>query len=129
MLIVDGHQDLAWNMLTFGRDYSRSAAETRRLEHGGIAPQTNGDTLLGWPEYQQARVAVVFATLFAAPERRRLGDWDTQFYAETHQAKECYRAQLDRYYRLVDDHPDRFRLVPTEADLDQVRCSRVVIQM
>ena len=120
MLIVDGHQDLAWNMLTFGRDYSRSAAETRRLENGGIAPQANGDTLLGWPEYQQAQVGVVFATLFAAPERRRLGDWDTQCYADTSQAKEHYRAQLDRYYRLVDDHPDRFRLIFSEADLDRV---------
>jgi hypothetical protein len=34
MMIVDAHQDLAWNMLTFGRDYTRSAAETRRLEAG-----------------------------------------------------------------------------------------------
>ena len=25
MLIVDAHQDLAWNMLTYGRDYTRSA--------------------------------------------------------------------------------------------------------
>ena len=31
-LIVDAHEDLAYNMLTFGRDYTRSAAETRRLE-------------------------------------------------------------------------------------------------
>ncbi len=32
LLLVDAHQDLAWNMLTFGRDYTRSAAQTRALE-------------------------------------------------------------------------------------------------
>ena len=31
-LIIDSHQDLAWNMLTFKRDYTRAVAETRRLE-------------------------------------------------------------------------------------------------
>jgi hypothetical protein len=56
-LLVDAHQDLAWNMFTFGRDYTRAAAETRSLEQGGFAPSVNGDTLLGWPEYQQGRVA------------------------------------------------------------------------
>ena len=34
MIIVDAHQDIAWNMLTFGRDYTRSAEETRRCEAG-----------------------------------------------------------------------------------------------
>ena len=53
MLIVDAHEDLAWNMLSFGRDYTRSALETRQLEKGTDAPKRNGDTLLGWDEYQR----------------------------------------------------------------------------
>ena len=28
-LLVDAHEDLAWNMLVLGRDYTRSAADTR----------------------------------------------------------------------------------------------------
>ena len=32
LLLVDSHEDLAWNMLTFGRDYTLSAAETRKRE-------------------------------------------------------------------------------------------------
>ena len=75
-LSVDAHQDLAWNILTFGRDYTLSAAETRQREAGGLAPQVNGDTLLGYPDYMRGNVALVFATLFAAPVRakgRRLG--------------------------------------------------------
>ena len=33
-LIVDAHQDLGWNMACFGRDYTRSVAETRQAEAG-----------------------------------------------------------------------------------------------
>lgn len=120
MLIIDAHQDLAYNMLTFGRDYTRSAAETRRLEQGTDIPLYTGDTLLGWPEYQRGQVALVFATLFAAPLRLKAGDWDTQCYATFDQAHALYIAQIDAYQRLVDDHPAKFRLVHTLADLQSV---------
>jgi len=120
MLIVDSHQDLAWNMLTFGRDYSRSVEETRRLEAGGQTPLHNDDSLLGWPEYQLGQIAIVFATLFAAPQRHKLGDWDTLTYANTNQAHSSYSAQLDAYHRLVDEHPDKFQLVQTLQDLEMI---------
>lgn len=120
MLIVDSHQDLAWNMLTFGRDYSRSVEETRRLEAGGQTPLHNDDSLLGWPEYQLGQIAIVFATLFAAPQRHKLGDWDTLTYANTNQAHSSYSAQLDGYHRLVDEHPDKFQLVQTLQDLEMI---------
>lgn len=120
MLIVDGHQDLAWNMVTFGRDYTRSAEETRRLECGTEVPALNGDTLLGWPEYQRGRVAVIFASLFAAPLRWQEGAWDTQCYATPEQANELYRAQLALYERLVGEHGDQFQLVCDQAGLQRV---------
>ena len=66
-IIVDSHQDLAWNMLCFGRDYTRSVQETRALEVGSIAVEKNGDTLLGYPEYQSGNVAVIFATSLPPP--------------------------------------------------------------
>jgi len=119
-IIVDAHQDLAWNMLTFDRQYTRSAAETRTLEAGTIAPLKNGDTMLGWQEYQQARVAVIFATLFAAPIRRQLGSWDRLCYSDQATAYRLYREQLDLYHRLVDEHPTKFRIINGKADLDRV---------
>jgi membrane dipeptidase len=119
-LLVDAHQDLAWNMLTFGRDYTLAAAETRRRESGGLAPAHNGDTLLGWPDYQRGRVGLIFATLFAAPERRALGDWDRLTYRDAEQAHRLYRAQVDAYHRLADSHPGRFRLVETLPGLEAV---------
>lgn len=120
MILIDAHEDLAWNILTFGRDYTRSAAETRAVERGTTAPEHNGDTLLGWPEYQTGEVAVVFGTLFAAPQRRRLGDWDTQSYKNMEEAHRRYSAQLDAYHRLTDEHPDKFKLIHSQTDLQEV---------
>jgi len=120
MLIVDAHQDLAWNMLTFGRDYTLPVSETRRREQGGEAPLRNGDTLLGWPEYQRGQVGVIFSTLFCAPARLRSGDWDNQTYRDFTEATKRYRGQLDVYQRLVDQHPDKFRLVKGRDDLQEV---------
>jgi len=117
-LIVDAHEDLAWNTLTFGRDYTYSALKTRRLEAGGPSPQHNGDTLLGWPEYQQGNVAVVFSTLFVAPVRRALGAWDTQAYTTFDEARRRSLAQLAVYQRLTDEHPDKFRLICSRRDLE-----------
>ena len=119
-LIVDAHEDLAYNMLNFGRDYTRAAAETRRLEaeSGSPAPAHSGETLLGWPDYQRGRVALVFSTLFVTPARRREGEWETVTYADFDQAHRQYRRQLEAYHELVDRHGDQFRLVVSRAGLE-----------
>ena len=121
-ILVDAHEDLADNILNFGRDYTRAAAETRRIEKDDHSPalEHNGETLLGWPDYQRGRVAVVFSTLFATPIRRREGEWDKQSYADYDQAHRLYRAQLDVYHELTDDHPDQFRLIGSRTDLEAV---------
>ena len=120
MLIVDGHEDLAWNILTYGRDYTRSVAETRRAEAVSTLSHKPDDTLLGWPEYQQGQVAVVFATLFVSPLRKKEDGWDTQCYADTSQANRLYRAQVDTYQRLVENYPEQFKLVLTLPQLDEL---------
>src|SRR5215510_4945294 len=118
-LIIDSHQDLAWNMLTFKRDYTRSVAETRRLEVNTLIPERNGDCLLGWPEYQRGKVAVVFSTLFAAPARKR-ELWDTVWYPDFDTAHRLYRDQVLLYRRLADSHPDKFRLIASRSELDSL---------
>jgi len=108
-LIVDAHEDLAWNMLVMGRDYTRSAAETRLQEANTDIPALMGDTLLGWPDYQRGRVAVVFGTLFVSPRRTIQKDWDAAHsYASMDEAHHLYQAQLDAYRRLVDEHPEQW---------------------
>jgi membrane dipeptidase len=120
MIVVDGHEDLAWNVLTFGRDYTRSVKRTRALESETEVPSQNGHTLLGWPEWVDGRVAVIFATLFAAPEHHRYGPWDTVIYRNRAEAERLYLQNLDVYQRMVETHPDKFALITSPTDLDQI---------
>jgi membrane dipeptidase len=119
MLIIDSHQDLAWNMLTYGRDYTRSVEETRRLEAGTDIPARNGDCLIGWPEYQRGNIAVVFATLYATPARK-MEPGDIVVYEDSATAHRLYREQIDLYRTLTDTHPDKFRLITSTSELDSV---------
>jgi membrane dipeptidase len=115
--LIDAHCDLAWNMLTFGRDYTLSAAETRAREKGSIAATTNGDTLIGVPDYRRGQVAIVFSTLFATPRRAGEGAWDKQCYTDVDGAHRLYSQQLDLYHQLADEHADEFCLIVDRAGL------------
>lgn len=119
-IVVDAHEDIAWNMLNFNRDYTGPVSEIRRLEAGGVVPERNGTALLGWDAWQRGRVAVVFATIHAAPHRRRGGSWNTQAYTTVQEASRIYAEQLDTYHRLADTHGDQFQLIQTKQDLTRV---------
>lgn len=119
-LIIDAHEDLAWNILSFGRDYTLSAAETRQREQGSLPPQVNGDTLLGWPDFQRGKISIIFSTLFAAPDRHKLGDWDQLCYATDEDAHRVYSHQLDAYDRLTGEHPEMFQKIEKQADLQSI---------
>lgn len=119
MLIVDAHEDIAYNALTFGRDVRRSAHETRRLEVHSDAPRVCGPCMLGLPDWLAGGIAVVFGTLFVAPERKREGLWDIQTYRTPQEAHQRASAQLDYYHRLADDSP-AIRIVQSRADLEAV---------
>jgi len=108
-------------MLSFGRDYTRSAYETRLQEKGTQIPAwNNGECLMGWPEYQQGQVAVIFGSLFATPMRFQSGAWDTVAYRSLDEAHRWYWKNLDQYNRLVDEHSDYFQLVRSRAELESV---------
>ena len=117
-LIVDAHQDLAWNMVCLGRDYTRTVAESRQAERGTMVEAINDQTLLGWDAYQQGRVALVFSTLFAAPVSAKEGDWDIQWYENDEQAHQMYRQQLDAYHQLVEEQPHNFTLICSSSELE-----------
>lgn len=120
-LIIDAHQDLAYNILSYGRDYRRSAAETRQIEKDIDALKINGgDTLLGWPDYQRGQVGLVFSTLFVAPKKKDAPNKERLAYADFEQAHQLYRQQAEQYRRLVESDPDKFRLVLSGCDLREV---------
>jgi len=89
-ILVDGHADIAYNMLRYGRDYTRAAAETRQIETGSATPLDNEDTLLGWPEYQRGNVAVIFSTLYAIPARWNKSENKSQVYKSFDEAHKLY---------------------------------------
>jgi len=115
--IIDAHEDIAYNALSFGRNYSHAASETRRLEADTPVPARNGQTLLGWPDYQAGQVALIFGTLFISPRGFQSGDWEVQVYQNPQEAGPLHRGQIDFYRRLCDDHPDQFGLVSTRQEL------------
>lgn len=116
-MIVDGHQDLGWNMVQFGRNYTRSVAETRALEAGQPVLVQNGNSMLGWPDWIEGGVGLIFAVLYAGPARRKQKPWDDVIYETAEQAHALYREQLDLYRQLVEDHSDKFRLILDQGDL------------
>jgi membrane dipeptidase len=120
-IIIDSHEDIAYNMLTFNRDYTFPVAETRRREAGSPIPDLNyGEAMLGWPEYQAGQVAVIFATLFAAPRRHEKDPFFTQAYLTIDQARDAYNRQLNTYKRLFDQHPDKFKFIDDNISLSRV---------
>jgi membrane dipeptidase len=119
-LIVDSHEDIAWNMLTFGRDPTRSVAETRARESAGGARNPQGETLLGYPDHVRGGVAVAFATLNVIPARRKEHAWETLAYATQAEAHRLAYMQAEAYQHLVEDHADKFQQVVHQSALREV---------
>jgi membrane dipeptidase len=121
VIIVDGHEDIAWNALALGRDVRLSASEVRRLEHGSDVPGREGIRMLGLPEWLAGGIAVVFGTIFAEPAKRARPRPHT--YTTSEEAHRLAQAQLDYYHRLAEEC-ERVALIGTRADLAGVLASQ-----
>jgi len=117
-LIVDAHEDIAFNMLALGRDVRRSALETRRLEMGTEVPKQNGVCMVGLPEWLKGKVAVVFSTIYVSPARRGT-ESGPQVYATAAEAHALGMEQLDVYRRLADQE-EQVALVGDQGGLKKV---------
>ena len=116
---IDAHQDIACNMLEFGRDLTLSALETRRRETHTPFPALNGDALVGLPEYRQAQLAVIFSTLFITPVEYRKAAWETQVFATPDQANKINHQQIAVYQRLEEEHPQDFQRIFNRVGLKE----------
>jgi membrane dipeptidase len=120
MIIVDAHQDIAYNAYCFHRDYTLPAYKKRRLEPYTDPRVGPGRTTLGLPDALLGRVAVVFATLFVAPKHSPFLDgWNEPVYADARQAHDLAMKQMDYYERLADEH-EQIQLIRTAHDLESV---------
>jgi len=120
MIIVDAHEDIAYNALCYGRDYRRSALETRKLETDPALIARRGTATIGLPDALLGRVALVFSTIFVAPDDGEPNQaWSNFTYKTAEQANKLGNDQLD-YYNRIADESDKIRLVKTNSDLDAV---------
>lgn len=121
MRLIDAHEDIAWGALTYGRDFLRSAWETRRLEEGTDIPQRAGRCMLGLPECLEGGVAVVFGTIFSASARSSPGS-EEGGAAEPDQASRLAWAELEYYLRLAEQS-ERVEIVEDRSALEGVLSS------
>lgn len=119
MLVVDAHQDIAYNALCNGRDYRISALRQRLLERAGT---TSHRATIGLPEGLIGRLAVVIGTIFTVPHTRYPSPWGCVMYRDQREAETLAARQMDYYERLTDED-NRLRLIRTVADLDAVIAS------
>ncbi len=119
-IIVDAHQDIAYNAVVWHRDYTRSAYLTRKLESGAPIPEQRGIASTGLPEALLGRIGIVFGTLFVAPASSNTNY--EPIYETPAQAYKLALEQWDVYQRLVEsDHVrGRIMLVRTKAELKAV---------
>jgi membrane dipeptidase len=119
-IIVDGHQDIAWNYLNCGRDFRRSAWSKRRQERANPAFVTRyGRAMLGLPDDILGRVAVVCASIYVAPSWSKFAAGERMVYSTPDEAYRLARQQVDYYERLTEEN-EAIQLIRTQADLDAV---------
>jgi len=107
MLIIDGHLDLAWNAVQWGRDLTRSVY-TLRAQEGGTAGKGRGLGTVALPELRRGRVALCFATLLARSTGRPVPHLDytspTQAYAAAMSHLAYYKAlEQEGHVALIGD--------------------------
>ncbi len=123
MLIIDAHEDIAYNALAMGRDIRHSVHETRaREEREGVnlgEDGTGGIAMSGLLELRRGGFAVVFGVIFAFP-MHAAQCCDTSYpqsYTNSEEAYAVAQQQMD-YYKLLAQEPG-ISLVLTQQDLAQ----------
>jgi membrane dipeptidase len=120
-LLIDGHLDLSWNALSWGRDITLDLDRLNRDEAGMTDHPARGRSTTTLPEMRRAGIAVCQATLLARakPEiRRPEGHARLSLdYANQEIASAMARGQL-AYYELLERR-GLLRMIRTGSDLDR----------
>lgn len=120
-IVIDAHQDIAWNAFEYRRDPVQSAVASRKDEAGTRTERDTGLRTTGLAEYIAGRVALIFTTLFILP-----GQYHTQNYKTSYQtpgeAESLAQDELAYYFDL-GKREGHFRVVMTKSDLAEVLSS------
>lgn len=118
-IIVDAHQDIAWNYFNNGRDFRESALGRRRRELDPVFLSRYGRSMVGLSDNLLGRLAVVCGTIFVSPTWTKMYPDEKIFYDTPQEAYKLGMRQLDYYHRLADEH-EKIVLIQTKTDLDAV---------
>src|SRR6516165_10616869 len=118
--LIDGHLDLAWNALSWGRDVTLELEQLNRDELGTTDHPSRGRATTTLPEMRLAGIAVCQATLLARarPDVRKLEGHarNSLDFANQDIASATARGQL-AYYELLE-RKGLLRMIRTTSDLD-----------
>src|SRR5271157_6374746 len=118
--LIDGHLDLAWNALSWGRDITLHLDRLNRDEVGMTDHPSRGRATTTLPEMRRAGIVVCQATLLARvkPEARRPEGHarNSLDFANQEIASAAARGQL-AYYELLERR-GLLQMIRTSSDLD-----------
>jgi len=112
-LIVDSHEDIAFNAVVLGQDFLSSAYAKRTRENSQWGVPT-----VGFPEVKEANIRVVFASIWAAACHNITNLRVKPCYETPEEACEQGQKQLSYYQKLMAT--PEFSLVATKGDLEEV---------
>ncbi len=115
-IIVDAHEDIAWNQVSLHRHLLESVVE-KRVREGATPWHQEGSATVGLADLLAGNVRVVFATLYVAkatPSRTAPG----KTYSTPQQAHEQAMEQVAYYAQLATD--PRVSIISSRTDLDRL---------
>lgn len=118
-LIIDGHVDLGWNIVNYGRDYRRSALDIRADTAGTFAQVIQGQATLGLPEWFSGHVALMLGVIFVIPSHLSSSSLQIANYSTPEEAQHWGLAMLDAIEAFAEDTPE-IQMVASQEQLSAV---------
>jgi membrane dipeptidase len=119
---VDGHLDVAWNVMEFGRDPHNSAHQTRLAEAGTRIPDYIGQCTTGFPDWVAGGFGLLFVTTFVMPADQAYPG--SRFVYHTPEEAARLGWQVRQYYHTLVDSNPALKLIQTRQDLDELMAER-----
>ena len=118
-VIVDGHLDLGWNMVNYGRDYRLSAAQIRQAENNGDSYPIQGQATLGLPDLLSGRVALVIGMIYVMPAHLASNAAQIARYSTPEEASAWGWKMLEAIEQLAASSA-QFALVRNQTEMNAV---------
>lgn len=118
-IIVDAHQDIAWNYFNNGRDFPENALSRRRRETDRVFLSRYGRSMVGLPDNLLGRIALVCGTIFVSPRWTKMYPDEKLLYDTPQEAYRLGMQQVAYYHRLAGEQ-EQIVLVQNRRDLDAV---------